>query len=191
MSEKQNDKVKTQSEIVREQYTLDEIQQLIQEFNQKKEPPRGKIKVLYVDDELTALKSFKALFRRDYDIFIANSAEEGRSVLKKHAVEVIITDQRMPEETGSEFLTSILKEYPGPIRILLTGYSDIDAVINAINEGKIYRYMPKPYRSEEMKQVIDNAAEVFDLRKAKEELTQVALRANQQLEFMLRQKLLD
>ncbi len=176
-----------------DEYTLSEIKKIqgqIRNYKSKIEE-RTKIKILYVDDEEKALVGFRASFRRLYDIYTANNAQEARSILKENEVEIIITDQKMPEETGVEFLSSIIEEHPLPIRILLTGYSDIDAVIEAINKGKIYSYISKPYHTDEMKQVIENAAEVYHLRKAKEALTEVALRANQQLEFMLRQKLID
>ena len=186
-----DESLKTRREMLKEKYTIEEIHEQVREYNLKKEAPRGKIKVLYVDDEINALTAFKASFRKFYDVFVANSGEEGRAIMKEQPIEVILSDQRMPKETGVEFLNSILDEYPKPIRILLTGYSDIDAVIDAINQGRIYQYVSKPYKHEEMKYIIEHAAEVFNLRNANEELTEVALRANKQLEFLLRQKLLS
>ena len=97
----------------------------------------------------------------------------------------------MPEMTGIEFLESIIEEVNDPIRILLTGYADIDAVIGAINKGQVYRYMTKPWREDEMKQVIQNAYEVYHLRERNKRLTEDLMKANRQLEFLLRQRLLD
>lgn len=150
-----------------------------------------KIKVLYVDDEEHNLTSFKATFRRDYKIFTAVSADRAREILKEEDIQVIITDQRMPEETGVEFLSSILKEHPDPIRILLTGYTDIEAVIDSINKGQVYKYITKPWNEHELKINIENAYEVYALRQENQELMEKLKKANSQLEFLLRQSMLD
>jgi response regulator RpfG family c-di-GMP phosphodiesterase len=150
-----------------------------------------KIHVLYVDDEVNNLHAFKAAFRRDFNIFIAESAKEGIQVLENEPIEVIITDQRMPEMTGVEFLESIIPQYPEPIRILLTGYTDIQAVIDAINKGQVYHYITKPWDEEQLRNIIRKAYEVFELRAENKELVRSLLRANEQLEFLLRQKLLS
>ncbi len=150
-----------------------------------------KVKVLYVDDEVNNLTSFRALFRRNFEVYTAISAEEGRALLKEHRFHVILTDQRMPGTTGVEFLESIIGEYPDPIRILITGYTDIHAVIDAINRGRVSRYITKPWDEQELKMTIENAFEVYSLRQANIELTQKLLEANGQLDFMLRQKLLS
>ena len=150
-----------------------------------------KISILYVDDEVNNLSSFRATFRRDYKIFLAESAKEGRKLLGEEEINIIITDQRMPEETGVEFLESIIPLYPDPIRILLTGYTDIQAVIDSINKGKVYHYLTKPWEEDYLKTVINNAYEVYALRKENKQLTENLLRANDQLEFLLRQNLLS
>ncbi|EAZ80747.1 response regulator [Algoriphagus machipongonensis] len=150
-----------------------------------------KIKILYVDDEENNLHAFKATFRRDYKIFLAVSAVEGREILEKESVDLIITDQRMPEETGVEFLESIIPIYPQPIRLLLTGYTDIQAVIDAINKGQVYHYLTKPWEEDYLRTVIKNAFEIYTLRRENEKLTDALLKANEQLEFLLRQNLLS
>lgn len=150
-----------------------------------------KIKILYVDDEVNNLQAFKATFRRDYKISLAESAKEARELLKDQEIEIIITDQRMPEETGVEFLESIIPLYPDPIRILLTGYTDIQAVIDSINKGKVYHYLTKPWEEDYLRTVIKNAYEVYSLRKENVQLTNNLLKANDQLEFLLRQNLLS
>lgn len=150
-----------------------------------------KYSVLYVDDEVNNLQAFKATFRRDYKIFLAESAQDARELLKEQEVEIIITDQRMPGETGVEFLESILESHPEPMRILLTGYTDIQAVIDAINKGKVYHYLTKPWEEEYLRTVVHNAYEVFVLRKENKQLTESLLKANDQLEFLLRQNLLS
>ena len=150
-----------------------------------------KVNVLYIDDEIGNLNAFKASFRRSYNIFTAESAMDGLKIMENNEVEIILTDQRMPEITGIEFLQSIIEKYPDPIRMLVTGYSDINAVIDAVNKGHIYKYISKPWNNESLKICIDNAYEVYRLRKENQELTKSLLRANEQLEFMLRQKLIS
>lgn len=176
-------------------YTAEEIKEQIKLLNEEwqtiSEPPREKIHVLYVDDEVKNLRSFKAVMRRDFKIFLAESAAEGLQILEKEKIHVLITDQIMPEMTGIEFLEIVLKKFPEPIRILLTGYSDIEAVIDAINKGQVYRYMTKPWREDEMKQVIETTYELFFLREKNKKLTDDLIRTNRQLEFLFRQKLLD
>jgi response regulator RpfG family c-di-GMP phosphodiesterase len=149
------------------------------------------INVLYIDDEVHNLNSFKAGFRRLFNVFTAESATEGRKVLETEEIQVIITDQRMPVMTGIEFLESIIPEFPDPIRILLTGYADINAVIDAINKGQVYRYIQKPWMDEDLRINIERAYEIYSLRKENRELTEQLLLANKQLEFLLRQNLLS
>ncbi len=122
---------------------------------------KEKIRVLYIDDEVNNLHAFKALFRKEYDIFIAESAEEGTKLLADEQVHVIICDQRMPGMTGVEFFESILDKYPHPIRILLTGYTDIQAVVEAINRGQIYRFIDKPWDQQVLSVAIQNAYEIY------------------------------
>lgn len=147
--------------------------------------------ILYIDDEIHNLNSFKAVFRRAYNVYTASSGKEGIEILKTNEIHVIITDQRMPEMTGIEFLESIVKDYPDIPRILLTGYSDINAVIDAINKGSVYKYVQKPWKEELLKETIDEALKLFSLVKGKEELTEKLLLTNEQLEFLLRQNLLS
>ncbi|WP_316841221.1 response regulator [Pedobacter gandavensis] len=149
------------------------------------------INVLYIDDESHNLNSFKAGFRRMFNVFTAESAEEGRKVLEKQLIHVIITDQRMPVMTGIEFLESIIPDFPEPIRILLTGYADINAVIDAINKGQVYKYIQKPWMAEDLRINIEKAFEIYSLRKENRELTEKLLIVNQQLEFLFRQSLLS
>jgi DNA-binding NtrC family response regulator len=146
------------------------------------------IGVLYVDDEANNLNSFKASFRRDFEIYTASSAKEGRKILDSHEIGVIITDQRMPGMTGIEFLESILPVYPDTIRILLTGFSDINAVMDAINRGQVYKYLVKPWQNDELKMYIENALEIYNLRKENKELARKLQLANLELERLSQQK---
>ena len=138
--------------------------------------------VLYVDDELNNLNSFKAAFRRDFNIFAAQSAKEGRKILDANEIGVIVTDQRMPGMTGIEFLESIIPVYPDTIRILLTGFADINAVMDAINRGQVYKYLVKPWQNEELKMYIQNAMEIYHLRRENKELAQKLRLANIELD---------
>lgn len=140
------------------------------------------IGVLYVDDEVNNLNSFKAAFRRDFDIYTASSAREGRKILDNNEIGVIITDQRMPGMTGIEFLESIIAIYPDTIRILLTGFSDINAVMDAINRGQVYKYLVKPWQNDELKMYIENALEIYNLRKENKELSHKLELANLEIE---------
>lgn len=142
------------------------------------------IGVLYVDDEINNLNSFKAAFRRDFNIYTAQSAKEGRKILESEEIGVIITDQRMPVETGIEFLESILPIYPDTIRILLTGFSDINAVMGAINRGQVYKYLVKPWQDDELKMYIQNALELYNLRKENKDLAHKLKLANLELEHL-------
>jgi response regulator RpfG family c-di-GMP phosphodiesterase len=151
----------------------------------------NKISILYVDDELNNLVSFKAVFRIKYNVLTAISGDEAINILRNNLVHLIITDQRMPKMTGVEFLESILDEFPDPIRILLTGYADMNAVIDAINKGKIFHYLTKPWNEEELEMTIARAYDVYKQKMEEKEMNQKLSISNEQLEFLLRQKLLS
>jgi response regulator RpfG family c-di-GMP phosphodiesterase len=153
--------------------------------------PKDAINILYVDDELNNLMSFKATFRVKYNVFTATSGEEATKILDANDIQVIITDQRMPNMTGVQFLESIIEKHPFPVRILLTGYADINAVIDAVNKGKIYHYLSKPWNEEELDQTIQRAYEVYKEKMEERENTQKLTITNEQLEFLVRQKLLS
>lgn len=149
------------------------------------------INVLYIDDEPHNLTAFKAAFRRDYNVFVAESAAQGRAVLDENDIHIILSDQRMPVETGIEFFQSIIHSHPEPIRILITGYTDVNAVIDAINLGQVYKYLSKPWNENDIRIFIDKAFEVFNLRRENADLTSKLLDANKKLEFLVRQSLLS
>jgi response regulator RpfG family c-di-GMP phosphodiesterase len=153
--------------------------------------PERAISILYVDDEANNLIAFRAVFRTKYTVFTALSGLEGLEILSENDIQIIITDQRMPNMTGVEFLEEVITKYPTPIRILLTGYTDMSAIIDAINKGSIFQYLNKPWDEEELEEVIEKAFDVY-LKKIEimEENKELAI-TNQQLEFLLRQKLLS
>ena len=150
-----------------------------------------KINILFVDDEENNLFSFKANFRIKYNVHTAISGEDGLKILQEKPIDIIITDQRMPNMTGVEFLSKSLETHPEPMRILLTGFADMNAVIDAVNKGKIYHYLSKPWNEKELDDTIQRAFKEYqtnkEIKKANENLTM----SNDQLEFLLRQKLLS
>jgi signal transduction histidine kinase len=123
-----------------------------------------KICILYIDDERHNLYAFRAAFRIEFEILLAESAAEAREILKEKVVPIIIADQRMPRETGIEFFESIKDQYPFTMRILLTGYTDIQAVISGVNVGNIFRYLQKPWNEEEIQAAVHAAFDVYDSR---------------------------
>lgn len=149
------------------------------------------INVLYIDDEPHNLTAFKAAFRRDFNVFIAESAKVARKVIDENDIHIILSDQRMPVMTGIEFFESIIETHPEPIRILITGYTDINAVIEAINRGQVYKYLTKPWNEDDIRIFVTTAYEVFNLRRRNAELSKKLLDANRKLEFLLRQSLLS
>lgn len=150
-----------------------------------------KISVLYVDDEENNLISFRATFRLKYQVYTAPSGAEAIRIVQEKPIDIIITDQRMPQMTGVEFLEEIIKINPEPMRILLTGYADMSAVVEAVNKGKIFHYLNKPWSEEELDDAIQRAYEVYSERRAIRESVSKLEMTNEQLEFLLRQKLLS
>lgn len=149
------------------------------------------INVLYIDDEPHNLTSFKASFRRIFNVYVTEDTEEARSIVENKDIHVILSDQRMPKMTGIEFFESILEVFPDPIRILVTGYTDINAVIDAINRGQVYKYLTKPWNDDDVRIAVEKAYEVYRLRRENEELTNKLIDANAKLEFLARQNLLS
>ncbi len=150
-----------------------------------------KISILYVDDEENNLFSFKATFRLKYKVFTAISGADAIDIVKNNQIHIIITDQRMPEMTGVEFLEEIIKINAAPMRILLTGYTDMAAVVDAVNKGNIFHYLNKPWSEEELDQTIQRAYDVYAERQKIVETNSQLETSNDQLEFLLRQKLLS
>lgn len=128
--------------------------------------PQEKIRVLYLDDEENNLISFKAAFRRDFEVFTTTNANEAVQILSDNEIHVVISDQKMPNISGVEFFELIVPDFPEPTRMLLTGYADIEAVIDAINKGQVFRYIPKPWNEQELRITIMNAHELYASRQA-------------------------
>ena len=138
--------------------------------------------ILYLDDEDANLRIFKINFKRYYRVFTAINVMEAREILANNSINLIITDQKMPEMTGTEFLKSILPDYPDIIRIVLTGFSDIQDIVQAVNECSIHQYLTKPYENGEMKIALDKALEAYTLQKEKKDLIEELKNANEKLE---------
>lgn len=138
--------------------------------------------VLVIDDEPDVLQSVKDLLRFDYKVVTATRASEGIKALAEQEVHVVMTDQRMPEMTGVEFLHHVRGEHPDAIRLLFTGYADLKAVIDAINQGNVYRYITKPWDPSELQSVIREACERYDLIVERKRLIDELQEKNDELE---------
>lgn len=141
--------------------------------------------ILCVDDEVDNVEALERLFRRKYNVLTATSGAEALKIVKQEKISLIVTDQRMPNMTGVEFLSASMKHQPDAIRILLTGYTDIESVISAINSGQVYRYVTKPWDPVDLANTVDKAIERFELSAELKE-------KNQALELALKElKVLD
>jgi two-component system sensor histidine kinase/response regulator len=119
--------------------------------------------ILCVDDERDNVEALERIFRRKYNVLKATSGKEALEILDSNTVSLIISDQRMPHMTGVEFLSQSLRTHPEAVRILLTGYTDVESVIAAINSGQIYRYVTKPWDPRELEVAVDRAIERFEM----------------------------
>ena len=119
--------------------------------------------VLYVDDEPDNLRIFELTFRRDFTVLTATNAKEGLELLSQHPVAVVLSDQKMPGIQGVEFLRRVRELDSGVVRILVTAYGDAKILGDAINDGNIYRYLPKPWEPEDMRLTVRRAIESYAL----------------------------
>ncbi len=129
-----------------------------------------KPKILVVDDEIDNLDLLYRTFRREFHVLKAHSGMEALEILAEEGeVAVIISDQRMPEMKGTEFLRKTLPQFPNTVRIILTGFTDIEDLVDAINAGQVYKYITKPWDPDELKLLVDRAVETYDLLKQRTE----------------------
>jgi YesN/AraC family two-component response regulator len=131
--------------------------ELVEDFNN----------ILYVDDESSNLRVFDSVFCRYYNVYTANNGQTAINLLRQYDIHMIITDQKMPEMTGTDLLEQTLIEFPDIIRIILTGFADIQAIIKAINKCSIYKYITKPYENSEMREIIDRGLQIYNMREKK------------------------
>lgn len=145
-------------------------------------PTKKKHVLLVVDDEADLVDSIQHLLRREYHVLGATRAAEGLKIVEREPVQIVMTDQCMPEMTGVEFLRRLRETHPDTVRLLFTAYADIKAVIDAINQGNVYRYITKPLQPEDLLAVLKQAAEYYDLLAERKCLLQELQQKNQNLE---------
>ncbi|MBI2803939.1 MAG: hybrid sensor histidine kinase/response regulator [Planctomycetes bacterium] len=137
--------------------------------------------LLVVDDEPDLVDSVRDLLRFDYRVLGATRASEGLALVEKEDVQIIMSDQRMPEMTGVELLQRVRQSHPDTIRLLFTAYADLGAVIDAINQGNVYRYISKPWETEELKAILRQACEYYELQEERRKLLKEVQAKNLQL----------
>ena len=140
------------------------------------------ITILCVDDEKNILSSLRRLLRPEgYEIQLANSGAEGLDILSKMPIDLVISDMRMPEMNGAQFLEKVYELYPDTVRILLTGYSEISSTIDAINKGNIYKYISKPWEEHDLKLTLRNALAARSVEKERDGLLLITKKQNDEL----------
>lgn len=142
------------------------------------------VKILFVDDERNVLKSLRRLFMDDdhYELFFAESGAEGLQTLEQvDDISVVVSDYRMPEMNGVEFLRKVHERWPKTIRIVLSGYADTASVVEAINIGHIYKFIPKPWDDDELRVNIAKAVEACSLKQQNEKLSDELVQLNEEL----------
>lgn len=141
-----------------------------------------KYSLLVVDDEPYILPTLKALLSADYDVSTADCAESAQAVFARQAVDLILTDQKMPRQSGIQLLEWVRVHHPRTVRLLMTGYAELDDAVNAINRGQVYHYLLKPWRTEELLQILRNAAEKCSLERNRDQLLEELRQLNAELE---------
>jgi response regulator RpfG family c-di-GMP phosphodiesterase len=124
--------------------------------------PSSRHCVLVVDDEPDVCDSVRDLLRREFRVLTAHSADEGYRIMQEEEVHIVMSDQRMPRITGIELLTKLKARHPHAIRMLFTGFADLESVIAAINQGHIFQFLKKPWQPEELLSAVREAAIEFD-----------------------------
>lgn len=135
--------------------------------------------LLIVDDEPEVLAGLRGMFRRQYRVFTVPRALEALELLQREEIHVVVTDQRMPDMSGTDFLARVSEEFPNIVRLMITGYADIDSVIDAINRGHVYRYISKPWDPAELESAVRQAADQYDLMAERRRLLKELQEANQ------------
>jgi DNA-binding NtrC family response regulator len=138
-------------------------------------------KILIVDDEPANLRALERLFREDYEVLTAGSGADALELLRQHDVALLITDQRMPGMTGIELLKNTASLRPRMVRIILTGYTDVEALVEAINCGQVYKYVTKPWNNGEVRLTVSRALEHYETIKARHDLEMTTQRLKARL----------
>lgn len=147
--------------------------------------------LLIIDDELEITKALVRQFRKIYNVFACTDASEALKIMENEKIQVVLSDQRMPGMTGVDFFTQIKDKYPDALKLILTGYSDIEAIIGAINEGQVFRYVKKPWNPEELESIIREAFEKYELITNNRKLMTNLQKANTTLEEKVRTRTLE
>jgi len=143
--------------------------------------------VLFVDDEVNILKALQRLLRHEeMNVLCAPRATEALEMLERTGIQVVVTDQRMPEMTGVDLLSKVRERQPEIVRMLLTGYTEMDVAVDAINRGQIYRLITKPWNDDELRATIRQAFDHWDLKNEIKRLNQVTREQNFRLQDMNR-----
>jgi response regulator RpfG family c-di-GMP phosphodiesterase len=124
--------------------------------------PSKKHTLLVVDDEMDVCDSVHDLLRHEFNVLKARSAEEGCKLMHEHEVHIVMTDQRMPKVTGVELLSRVRRGHPDAVRMLYTGFADLESIIAAINQGHIFQFLKKPWQPEELIAAVREAAKEYD-----------------------------
>ncbi|PHV11703.1 response regulator, partial [Chitinimonas sp. BJB300] len=141
--------------------------------------------ILFVDDEANILSSMRRLFHSSpYSILTANSGHEALALFEQSAIDLVVSDMRMPEQSGAELLTLVRARWPDTVRIILTGHADLTDTIRAINSGEIYRYLLKPWNDEEFTSVVKDALAIKALRDEKVRLETLVRQQNSELQSL-------
>ena len=149
---------------------------------------RERPRLLVVDDEEAILETMTFTFEGEYEVLTASSPSRALELLAARGpVAVVLSDQRMPEMTGVEFLTTVFKRYPDTVRMILTGFADMDAIIHAINDGHVYAYITKPWEPDQLRQVVRRAVEHHELAVLNERLLRDLRASNLFLENVMDQ----
>jgi diguanylate cyclase (GGDEF)-like protein len=149
------------------------------------DPPANstrKCSLLVVDDEQYLLPTLSALLSNDFEVITADSAEAAQEVFARREVNIILSDQKMPRMTGVQLLEWVREHSPKTVRLLMTGYAELEDAVDAINRGHVYHYLFKPWRTEELLQVLRNAGDKFLLERSQEQLLLALQQLNQDLE---------
>jgi len=137
---------------------------------ERRREKKKKYNILYVDDEAANLRVFKSVFKRDYKVFIAESGPEALAIIKENHIHLLVTDQRMPGMSGVELLEQIVDDYPDMVKMILSGFSDVEDIIKAVNECGLNKYLMKPWNKEDLGATFDKALAKFESDEDKNEI---------------------
>lgn len=151
----------------------------------------SKCSLLVVDDEPYILPTLAALLGADFHVITADCVEAAKAVFARQPIDLVLTDQKMPRQTGVQLLEWVREHYPRTVRLLMTGYAELEDTVDAINRGHVYYYLLKPWRTEELLQILRNAAEKCQLERSRDHLLEELRRLNSELEQRVSERTRD